>query len=439
MDHPFTRHVIFGKRSSDYAMANFFPGVVLIIIVAVLLSLSLAKYARASSATEATKHKLETNIQKYKINIGQLQEGIKLQQNELKKSKGQEKDLLAQLQDIDTRLGEQREKLNVLKEKMAAQQDLIGVKEKELDRVKKQKNTEQQHLLKRLSAYYKMGKIGLINVIFSAHTLPQLLSFHDSFQTLIQYDQHLIDTYRQSIDQLERMKRALALEESLLQEFIGREEKEENRIDAIKQQKENLLTLIRTQEQLHQQAIKEMTTAWSNLNSTVAAMEKKVHILDQGFLLNRGKLPPPVDGTVVTLFGQEKTNRLGITYKSNGIAIKAPDGTEVRAIYDGIVIYSGYVRGYGNTIIVDHGYQYYSIISRVEKLLKKSGDKVKTGDIIAVMGDTATLIDEGLYLEIRHGNTSLDPLQWLDKDKLTIEANETQPSPGAQSIVNPIK
>ncbi len=380
----------------------------------------------AASSTESQKQQLKKSINKYTINIRRLQQGIKLQQKALEHSMRQEKDLLEQLQDLDIRLAEQREKLQVLRERMTAQQDLINVKEKELDRVKKEKNAVQLHLQKRLNAYYKMGKVGLINVAFSAHTLPELLTFHDSFQTLIRYDQNLIVTYRNSITQLERVKEALMLERSLLHEFISQEEAEQNRISATKLEKENLLTLIRTKSQLHQQAIKEMGDASRNLYSSLVVLKKREHILDQRFLLNRGKLSPPVNGTVITLFHQETTNRMGITNRSQGIAIKAPDGSKVGAIFDGTIIYSGYVRGYGNTVIVDHGYQYYSIISRVEKLLKNAGDKVVTGEPIAIMGDTATLIDEGLYLEIRHNKQSLDPLKWLDKDKLTIDSSETK-------------
>ncbi len=393
----------------------------LIVVVSVLFCANISH----ASSTEAQRKQLEMGINKYRINIRRLQQGIQLQRSELEQSLKQEKDLLGQLEDLDMRLAEQKEKLDVLMGRMTAQQDLITVKEKELDRVRAEKNKVQFHLQKRLSAYYKMGKIGLINVAFSAHTLPELLSFHDSYQTLIRYDQNLIETYRQSINQLEKVKEALTLEKSLLQEFITQEEEEKNQISATKLEKENLLTLIRTKSQLHQQAINEMEQASKDLSSSLLVMEKKEQVLSQRFLLNRGKLSPPVHGTIVTFFHQEKTNRLGITSKSDGIAIKAPDGTEVKAIFDGTVIYSGYVRGYGNTVIVDHGYQYYSIISRVEKLLKKAGDKVHTGDTLAIMGDTATLIDEGLYLEIRHGKELLDPLQWLDKKKITLTDNET--------------
>ena len=123
---------------------------------------------------------------------------------------------------------------------------------------------------------------------------------------------------------------------------------------------------------------------------------------------------------------------MGITGKSKGIALAAPDGTRVKAIFDGNILFSGYLRGYGNTVIVDHGYQYYSIVSRVEQLLKNKGDHVKTGESIALMGATATLTDEGLYVEIRHGNVSLDPLQWLDTKNISMDKNENQASPAAE-------
>jgi murein hydrolase activator len=266
-----------------------------------------------------------------------------------------------------------------------------------------------------------MGRIGLINVAFSTQTLPELLTFDDSFHSLIGYDQNLMNIYRKSINEMEKVKEALTLEKTLLQEFITQEEDEKKQISATKLEKENLLGLIRTQTKLHEKAIQEMSEAAGKLTSSLMVMQKKEEMLDQGFLMNKGKMPLPVNGTIIGLFNHLKTNNLGITSRSKGITINAPDGTKVKAVYSGTVLFSGYLKGYGNTIIVDHGYQYYSVYSRVEKLLKEKGDNVSAGEFIAVMGDMATLIEDGLYLEIRHGSDSLDPLQWLNTEKVTID------------------
>ena len=87
-------------------------------------------------------------------------------------------------------------------------------------------------------------------------------------------------------------------------------------------------------------------------------------------------------------------------------------------MHDGVVTFAGYLRGYGNTVIVNHGYQYYSVCSRIERILAEKGQTVREGSEIGIMGDTATLINEGLYFEIRKDSTPLAPLEWLDQSKL---------------------
>ena len=166
-----------------------------------------------------------------------------------------------------------------------------------------------------------------------------------------------------------------------------------------------------------------MEKASQSLTSSLQILERKDELLDQGFLQSKGHIPAPVEGTLITRFNEKTTNRLGIKSISKGIAIKALPGTVVHAVHEGKVMFSGYLRGYGNSIIVNHGYQYYSIVSRVDRLLAKKGDMVKEGSEIGIMGDTATLMSEGLYFEIRHGSEFLDPLKWLDTSKLIIKNN----------------
>jgi septal ring factor EnvC (AmiA/AmiB activator) len=58
------------------------------------------------------------------------------------------------------------------------------------------------------------------------------------------------------------------------------------------------------------------------------------------------------------------------------------------------------------------------VTSRIEKILVVKGQVVGKKETIGIVGDTATLFDEGLYFEIRHGDVSLDPLSWLEPDNL---------------------
>ena len=384
------------------------------LLLCILTLLATFSGAVAREAGRKSKEGIET----YRINIQRLQQGIATQQEQYLEATNQEKSLLQELEELDRRLAEQVDRLKTLEDKLSSQQALITVKEAELSAVREEKVKVQLHLVKRISAYYKMGNIGLLNVIFSARTLPELLRFQDAFQTLIEYDQNVVATYRKSIADLERVTRSLVLEKSVLSNFIAQSATEKDNIDATKEKKEQLLQHIRTQSKLHRQAITEMEQAATDLTASLLALKKKKEAGEQGFRQRKGALPPPVPGTVITAFDQTTTNALGITKKSEGIAIEAPSGTPVKAVFPGTVIHAGYLRGYGNTIIVHHGFQYYSISSRVEKILVAKGDEVDAGTVVGELGETATLIDKGMYFEIRHRSDSLDPMLWLNTRQL---------------------
>ncbi len=384
-----------------------------------LLLLPASIVCSASKAElEKEKAKIEQGIKKYEINIGRLEQGIEKQQDDIEKSQQQERELLAQLQEIDTRLFEHQEKLGILEGRINVQRNLIITKKSEIDRVQARKNNVQLHLQKRIQAYYKMGSIGFINVTFSTRSLPELLNFNESFQSLIKYDQDVIVTYRQTITQLHKTVETLEIEEALLEDFIDRNREEQQNIKLVKEEKEELLARIKTQTLLHEKAIAELEQAAQALTASLKKLEKNEQRFEQTFLYSKGKIPPPVGGTVVSGFNEDVTNRLGITTRSQGIAIKAPNGSVVRAVHDGIVTFAGYLRGYGNTVIVNHGYQYYSVCSRIERILAEKGQTVTEGSEIGIMGDTATLINEGLYFEIRKDSTPLAPLEWLDQSEL---------------------
>jgi murein hydrolase activator len=361
----------------------------------------------------------DKNVSGYRINIRRLQHGIVEQKNQISDNKTKEHSVLQEIEVLDQKLSAQKNRVAQLTTKVNTQQLLIDREEKALTQIRVERNLVEKHLQKRITAYYTMGDIGLLNVTFSTKTLPELLSFHDSFDSLIKYDQDVIKVYRETISDLERATEALTLEKGVLEEFVVHATQEAIVLENTKTEKRSLLTHIRTQTKLHKQAIDEMQQASERLADSIVAIKNKNEVYEEGFFSNKGSLPPPVDGIIITLFQQEKTNKLGIVRTSLGIELEASDGTEILAVSGGDVIYAGYLRGYGNTVIIHHGLQYYTVTSRIERILVEQGDKVKLSDKIGIVGGTATLFDEGLYFEIRHGRQSLDPLLWLNPNRLS--------------------
>jgi len=374
----------------------------------------------AKTDRKAEKQQVEKGIKKYRININTLQEAITWQKDRIESSELQQRNLLDELASIDARLLAQMKKLLRFEAQVTRQEELISKKEIELQGFIASKQNVQNHLQKRIKAYYKMGKIGIANVVFSTNSMPQMLQFRDSFASLIDYDKSLLDEYRKSIDTLQRAQTALNLEKVVLEDFITIAKEEQAATNTIRLEKKALFNQIKTQKELHEQAVKEMEKVADNLVTSLQALKTKSKLLDQGFLLDKGTHPAPIKGEVITRFGEEHKNRLGISGKTTGITIATQGINKVHTIFDGEVSYAEYLYGYGNTIIIDHGFQYFSITSRLDKLLVQKGDTILQGDTIGLTGDTATLMDEGIYLEIRQGSRPLDPLQWLDKNDLIL-------------------
>jgi septal ring factor EnvC (AmiA/AmiB activator) len=125
----------------------------------------------------------------------------------------------------------------------------------------------------------------------------------------------------------------------------------------------------------------------------------------------RGKLRMPVKGELIATFGAKRPE--GPNWK--GLFIKAAEGTEIRASAAGEVIFSDWMRGFGNLIIVDHGAQYMTIYGNNQSLLKRPGDRIKAGEVIATAGNSGGNEQSGLYFEMRHQGRALDPLTWMNR------------------------
>jgi len=393
---------------------NFIPSLkhkVAVLFLVFLCSIASTAFCIGDSTNQ--------EIKNFRTKLHRIQKGIDSQEDDIRKSSNQERSVLLELEILDKKLAERQAKLDEFENQIVQQQTLIEQKNSRLNEIYSKKKRASNHLGKRIKAYYTMGHIGLLNVTFSTKALPELLQFHDAFDEMIKYDQAIIATYRKTIDDIERTKSVLTLEEGVLQDFMEQVVIEKKEIIRTTDKKKELLTHIRTQTKLNKQAISEMQEVSEALSNALVTLKNKTNAQEYRFSDNKGSLPPPVDGVIVTLFEQENTNKLGISRKSPGITLSAADGTEIKAIAEGDVLFSGYLRGYGNTVIIHHGYQYYSVTSRIEKLLVHQGENVKSGSVLGIMGNAATLFEGGLYLEIRHGKQPLDPLLWLNPNQLS--------------------
>lgn len=129
---------------------------------------------------------------------------------------------------------------------------------------------------------------------------------------------------------------------------------------------------------------------------------------------NNFKIIWPVrQGDVVREYGVYYDKILNLEKFSRGIVIKAPFLTEVYSVSDGKVIFAGWLKGFGNTIIIEHLYGFISVYSHLARIEVSKEDVVKEMDLIGFVGDTGSSEGVILYFELRKGGKAVDPMNYI--------------------------
>lgn len=124
----------------------------------------------------------------------------------------------------------------------------------------------------------------------------------------------------------------------------------------------------------------------------------------------------PVNGNVTSSFGM----RIHPVYKTlmfhSGTDFSAPEGTRVHSTGDGVVAFSGYDRGYGQKVIISHGYGFSTVYAHLSRSLVRQGQRVQRGEVIALSGNTGLSTGPHLHYEIHRNNVKVNPAAYFFDD-----------------------
>ena len=197
---------------------------------------------------------------------------------------------------------------------------------------------------------------------------------------------------------------------------------------ALASQKKTELTQLETQKTQRKGILKSLSAQLIKQNTALALLEKNSEdvsgliaslreaLADIPLTMKRkpfqgmkGKLAWPATGRLVQLFGTKLKNSNQI---SRGVTIRAQEGGDVRVISHGRVAFADWLRGFGLLLIIDHGDGFMSLYGHNQSLYKEVGEWVDTGDVVSVLGSSGAQANSGLYFELRHEGSPVDPLKW---------------------------
>ncbi len=308
-----------------------------------------------------------------------------------------------------------RGKINILKND-------ITIKENELNIMK---NRYEQRVV---NSYLK-GRISDLEKVLSSTSWRQAVYRTQYLKIISSIEQKMTKEIENLL--LRINKDRLQLESLLRQSIVLKREKQKQmsslRKMRIKREKE--LTRIRQDKSALANYMQEKAAGVKQLESIIkkvledkARYEREERIRQQQealktkeFNLLKGQLPWPTEGRVISKFGKQWNARLKTTTDNPGIDIKGQPGSPIRSTMSGIVTTITYIRGYGTTVIIDHGGGFYTVYSHVTNIQTHVDSEVRSGDVIAYMSDSGSVNGSKLHFEVWGKGQKLDPEKWLMK------------------------
>jgi murein hydrolase activator len=322
--------------------------------------------------------------------------------------------LLGKLKSIDDQIKLKQRELKIYKwnfltnkNKLSKLEKILAVKQKEL-------NDQKILLGKRFRQIYKEGPVFSLKVAFSSESISDLLQRIKYMELIAEHDAKLLVDYKNRVNGLKDNKKSLLVVKEKLVRLEKDTSKKQAEFEKARNNKKHFLTKIKKKKQLGVQTHQELLKASYNLNDIIKQLLTK---LASGTGLDisdkKGRLSMPVQGTVINKFGRQKNKRLGSFIVHNGINIKAKTGMSVHAVFDGKVLYTGELEGYGNLVIIGHGKDYHSLYGHLDSITVQQNQVVQTGHVVGLSGDTGSLVGETLYFEMRNKGEPIEPLHWF--------------------------
>jgi len=270
---------------------------------------------------------------------------------------------------------------------------------------------------KRLFAYIKLRKISNWQVLASAEEYNTYARRQRLLQQLIADDEARIRKHHKTVA---AYRKAKAAHERELDELRA----VEKQINAAKKNlardvavKNALLESVRTDKAYFKKANHDLDKAAQALQQRINAFEAWKR--QRSWFRNaKGQFAVPLlGGRVVRGFGKKTHPRFHTVTMHRGLEIvpNRDKTLKVRAIFTGKVVYAGWLRGYGNTVIIDHTQNDYTLYGHLKKLSVQVDDIVETRQNIGVMGSSGSLSGERLYFELRINGEPINPAGWFHR------------------------
>lgn len=375
-----------------------------------LLAVSTAVAKPPQQSPTKPSHSATTSKTELQKKLTLVQKQIRQARAEIHRIRKRERAITADLLATEQELDATRKRLHRVRERLNTVRALQRKTAARLTELEQRLQQRQQLLARRVRMAYQQGNASAVRVLLGSRNVHDLISRSYVIGRIARADSRLVLAIQRDKEEVAQTKAQLDRQAQEIAQLEAELAQQTYQLHQQTEAKRNILQDIARDRELKEQALDE----WEEESRQIAAMLRAMEQTPRGRVRLtrpfRGGFIRPVNGAIVSGFGMRYHPILKVERMHNGVDIAAPYGAPIKAAADGEVVFAGYRRGYGNTIIIDHGGGVATLYGHCSALAVGEGTIVKQGQVIGYVGATGLATGPHLHFEVRHNGEPVNPL-----------------------------
>ena len=334
-----------------------------------------------------------------------------------------------QLRQIEEQLRQATAELGTIKEQRVAVENDITLNERQLAEAQKRLEGRESVFYKRVRDIYINGRLSYLDVVIGSKDFSDFANRLEVLKRIIDSDITLINEIKRERADIEAHKQKLEADRAKLVELEKAALAKQAEIEQKKAERNVVLQKAQNDRATAMQAIEELNASSAQVSAMLkerqaaraaaaaaaaaAAQSSGGQGASDNWVQGTGQLGWPVSGEITSPYGYRVHPIWGTTIYHSGIDIGVDEGTPVHAADGGVVVWSGWMGGYGYAVVIDHGNGLSTLYGHNSELAVDEGQSVAKGQVISYAGSTGNSTGPHVHFEVRVNGDPVDPMGYL--------------------------
>ena len=334
-----------------------------------------------------------------------------------------------QLKQIEEQLRQATAELGTIKDQRVAVENDITLNERQLAEAQKRLEGRESVFYKRVRDIYINGRLSYLDVVIGSKDFSDFANRLEVLKRIIDSDITLINEIKKERADIEAHKQTLEADRAKLVELEKSALAKQAEIEQKKAERNVVLQKAQNDRATAMQAIEELNASSAQVSAMLkerqaaraaaaAAAAAAAHSsggqgASDNWVQGTGQLGWPVSGEITSPYGYRVHPIWGTTIYHSGIDIGVDEGTPVHAADGGVVVWSGWMGGYGYAVVIDHGNGLSTLYGHNSELAVDEGQSVAKGQVISYAGSTGNSTGPHVHFEVRVNGDPVDPMGYL--------------------------